>query len=93
MKSIKRLFLSMMCLVSILSVTPYALAENTIPININTATAEELQQIKGIGETRAQAIIAYRDQHGSFAKVEDLLEVKGLGESILTRNQNMLVVD
>lgn len=53
------------------------------PVNINTATVEELQALPGIGETRAQAIVAYREAHGPFAYVEDLLGVSGIGKGIL----------
>lgn len=50
-------------------------------ININVASVEELQTLTGIGATRAEAIVAYRNQHGSFSKPEDLKQVSGIGES------------
>lgn len=53
------------------------------PIDINTATAEELQALPGIGKTRAEAIVAYREEHGEFTYVEDLKAVSGIGEGIL----------
>lgn len=56
----------------------------SFPININTATAEELQALPGIGKTRAEAIVAYREEHGPFIYVEDLRAVSGIGEGILT---------
>lgn len=49
-------------------------------ININTATKEELMSVKGIGEKKAEAIIAYRLANGSFKSVDELVNVKGLGE-------------
>ena len=52
-------------------------------ININTATAEQLTALDGIGESKANAIIQYREQHGDFASIEDLLNVPGIGEKIL----------
>lgn len=52
-------------------------------ININTADSETLQTLPGIGEKRAEDIIAYREAHGPFRIAEDLTKVKGIGESIL----------
>lgn len=70
-------------------------AEGTVPVkplNINTATVEQLMQIKGIGEKKAQAIVEYRKSHGPFKKVEELELVKGIGEHFITQNKNMLAV-
>ena len=52
-------------------------------ININTATLEELQTIKGIGKKKAEAILQYRKEHGPFRTKEDLLQVKGIGKKAL----------
>lgn len=52
-------------------------------ININTATLEELQTIKGIGKKKAEAILQYRKEHGAFRIKEDLLQVKGIGKKAL----------
>lgn len=49
-------------------------------VNLNTATLQELQTLPGVGETRAQAILAYREKHGPFSKPEDLKKVTGIGE-------------
>jgi competence protein ComEA len=52
-------------------------------INVNTATATELDTLPGIGPSTAQAIIAHREQHGPFQSVDDLLAVRGIGEKKL----------
>lgn len=53
-------------------------------INLNTATASQLDTLPGVGPTTARAIIAYRNKHGPFSKVEDLLNVSGIGPSKLS---------
>ena len=50
------------------------------PININTATAAELESLPGIGAKTAARIIEYRQKNGPFKKVEDLMNVRGVGE-------------
>ena len=49
-------------------------------LNINTATAEELMKLPGIGEALSQAIVEYREKNGVFSSVEDIMEVDGIGE-------------
>ncbi|MEE8475230.1 MAG: helix-hairpin-helix domain-containing protein [Myxococcota bacterium] len=61
------------------------LAPLTGVVNVNTATVEELQLLPGIGEARARAVIAVRKQRGGFKSLEDLLQVKGIGEVGLDR--------
>ena len=55
---------------------------STQPLDLNTATVEELMSVNGIGESRARAIIAYRDKIGSYTSVEQLMEIDGFGESL-----------
>jgi len=52
-------------------------------ININTASAADLQRLPGIGEKRAKDIIAYRQEHGPFRIVEEITNVSGIGEGTL----------
>ena len=52
-------------------------------VNINTATAEELETVTGIGPVLAQAILDYRAEHGDFQKIDELLEVRGIGSAKL----------
>ncbi|HTO55176.1 MAG TPA: helix-hairpin-helix domain-containing protein [Myxococcota bacterium] len=49
-------------------------------VNVNSATAEELSLLPGVGPAKAAAIIRYRTEHGAFKRVEDLSQVKGIGE-------------
>lgn len=49
------------------------------PINLNTATAEQLEQLDGVGEKTAAKIVTYREEHGGFASIEELMEVPGIG--------------
>ena len=61
-------------------------------INLNTATAEELQTISGIGAKRAEDIIAYRESHGGFQSVDDLKNVSGIGDKTLDKIRESLYV-
>lgn len=54
-------------------------------IDLNTAGVEELQRLPGIGEKRAQAIVAYREEQGPFETVEEIQNVSGIGEGILNQ--------
>lgn len=61
-------------------------------ININTATLEQLQTLTGIGESKAKAIIAHREENGNFEKIEDLKEVSGIGESVYEKIKDNITV-
>ena len=54
-------------------------------INVNTAPAAELEELYGIGEVKAQAIVEWREAHGPFTYPEDLLAVPGIGEKTLEK--------
>ncbi|HVV68412.1 MAG TPA: helix-hairpin-helix domain-containing protein [Gammaproteobacteria bacterium] len=66
-------------------------------VNINTASAEELKTLKGIGDTKAQAIMDYRTQHGLFKSAEELGNVKGFSnkvlEKLLKNNAGRIVIE
>jgi competence protein ComEA len=59
---------------------PKPTATATAPVNLNTATAEQLATIPGVGPKMAERIIDYRQKNGGFKKVEDLMNVSGVGE-------------
>ncbi|WP_027357823.1 ComEA family DNA-binding protein [Desulforegula conservatrix] len=61
-------------------------------ININKATVQELEQLKGVGPKIAQKIIDYRDKNGPFKKPEDITLVQGVGPKILETNKDTIVV-
>lgn len=61
-------------------------------ININTAKASELETLPGIGPTLAQRIIDYRTQHGPFQRIEDLMDVSGIGPSTFGQIQSLITV-
>lgn len=62
-------------------------------ININTAPAADLCRLPGIGEKRAQAILDYREEHGPFASLEELMEVSGIGPGIFAGVQDYITID
>ena len=72
--------------------TPEVVLDKDNPININTASISELDQLPGIGETRAQDIIIYRDIHGPFEKIEDLMNVPGIGESTFNNIKDYITI-
>ena len=61
-------------------------------ININTAGVEELTTLKGVGESRANAIIAFREEHGSFEKPEDIMQIAGIKEGIYAKIKDQIKV-
>lgn len=61
-------------------------------IDINTATAAELEQVNGLGPAKASAIVQYRSEHGAFASLEDLTKVPGIGEKSLEKMRSQLSV-
>ncbi len=61
-------------------------------ININTATADELEALPGIGPTLAQRIVDYRTQHGPFQRIEDIMDVSGIGPAIFDQIQGLITV-
>ena len=63
------------------------------PVNINSADAAHLEaELIGVGADKAAAIIQYREDHGPFASVDDLVNVKGIGEKTIEKNRENLTV-
>lgn len=61
-------------------------------VNLNTATLEQLDTLPGVGPVTAQAILAWRDENGAFGSVEDLLDVKGIGDATLAELRDLVSV-
>jgi competence protein ComEA len=76
-------------LISFIQVT----AGDVEKININTATAEELMQLNGVGSKYAAKIIAYREKYGPFKTPEDLMQVSGIGPKTFEKNQDIIIVE
>lgn len=63
------------------------------PLDLNTATANQLAlALNGVGQSKADAIVAYREQNGPFASVDELAKVKGIGPALLDKNRVVLQV-
>lgn len=64
------------------------------PVNINSADALTLSKnLKGVGPSKAQAIVAYRNEHGHFVKAADLAKVKGIGLKTVELNRDVILLD
>ena len=77
------------CLISGLN----ANAAEVQKINLNTASAEELAQLKGIGKSHAAKIVAYREKSGPFKIPEDLTKVSGIGQKTFEANRELIIVE
>ena len=68
-------------------------AGETEKININTASAEELTRLKGIGPSHAAKIVAYREENGPFKTPEDVIKVPGIGQKTFDNNAELILVE
>lgn len=66
---------------------------DSVKLPINSATAEQFMALKGIGKKKADAIIAWRTEHGGFKSLEELAEVKGISERFVSEHQAELTLD
>jgi len=64
----------------------------TPKVNLNTAGREELMTLKGIGEARAEDILAYRQEHGAFGSIEEIMEVPGIKEAAFRKIKDDITV-
>jgi len=70
----------------------YEVGDKQQVIHINNSTVEQLVTLKGIGQKKAEAILAYREQVGSFKSIDDLMKVKGIGAKVITDNKSRLAI-
>ena len=69
-------------------------AQQAPRLDLNNADALTLQkELNGIGKAKAEAIVAYREANGPFASVDELLEITGIGNALLERNRDKLMVE
>ena len=71
---------------------PKPAATAAAPVNLNTATAEQLATIPGVGPKMAERIIDYRQKNGGFKKIEDLMNVSGVGEKSFLKMKPLITV-
>ena len=72
--------------------TPAAKASASGPLNLNTATVSQLETLPGIGKSTAQRILEYREKSGGFKKIEDLMNVRGIGEKSFLKLKPLITV-
>ena len=81
-------------LVLALSIILMSAAWAAEPVNVNTASAEEISEnLKGIGLSKAQLIVEYREANGSFLHVDELVNVKGIGVKTVDNNRGMILLE
>jgi len=81
---------------NVISAEPEVTTNNVVVIqqavHLNKSTVDDLMTLKGIGNKKAQAIVAYRQQIGGFKSVGEIINVKGIGEKILSDNKSRLKI-
>lgn len=93
----KRILSLVLSLFLFCALAPMATADEASPapevVNINSADAETLATLHGIGRSRAEAIVAWRDANGEFVSVDQLVEVRGIGATTIEANREILSVE
>ena len=81
-----------LALCAISSTSPAKKKPPAVPINLNAATSEDLQQVPGIGPATAEKILQMRKSYGAFKSVDDLLAIRGIGPHRLEKMRKYLTV-
>lgn len=64
------------------------------PVNVNTADAATIaSSLKGVGQSKAEAIVAYREKNGAFKNAEELVKVQGIGDKTVAANRELILVE
>ncbi|GGI79295.1 competence protein ComEA [Shewanella hanedai] len=69
-----------------------SLNQQLLSVNINTASVSELARLKGIGESKAKAIVEFRKANGEFKAITELEQVKGIGAKLVEKNKSVIVL-
>jgi competence protein ComEA len=90
MKSLKMKSLLTLLATSLFSIWAWAAQ----PVNVNSASAEEIaESLKGVGMSKAEAIVNYRSEHGDFKHVDELVSVKGIGIRTIDINRDYILLN
>jgi competence protein ComEA len=92
MKHFRKSGIVVVLAIAALMVAGAAWATDQGKININTASVEQLVQLKGVGQKIAEAIVKYREANGPFKAPEDLMQVSGIGEKTFANNKDRISV-
>ena len=93
MKRWKRVLTLLMVMGVVMALSLPLWAEEVQKININKASVEELLQLKFVGPEFAERIVKYRAEHGPFERVEDIVNVRGIGPKALEANKDKIIVE
>ena len=69
-----------------------AIQSSSNKISLNTASVEQLMQLSGVGQKKAEAIVQYRQKNGKFNSIDELQQVKGIGSSLFNKNKDKLAL-
>ena len=69
-----------------------ALQSSSNKVSLNTASVEQLMQLSGVGQKKAEAIVQYRQKNGKFNSIDELQQVKGIGPSLFNKNKDKLAL-
>lgn len=82
----------LLALVLVFGLSSAALAAE--PVDVNTASAEQLAEaLNGVGEAKAEAIVAYRESNGPFKHIDELINVRGIGMATVDKNRDMIRIE
>ena len=93
MNIIRKFYLVLIAVALLSFIGGYTTADENAKININTATAQQLLSLKGVGAKKANSIVVYREENGAFANIEDIKNVKGIGDKMFGKIKDQITVE